>query len=110
MENTAQKKECFKILAIDEDKYKTMFNRKYEMRKKWQEPDPKIVNAILPGTITKIYVTEGQEVTINDKLLTFEAMKMKNLIFSPITGKVKKIHVNEGQMIAKKDLLIELET
>ncbi|MGE4287450.1 MAG: biotin/lipoyl-containing protein, partial [Salinivirgaceae bacterium] len=69
----------------------------------------KLVKAYIPGNIPKIYVTQGQKVKEGAKLLLLEAMKMKNVVVSPVSGTVKVIHVNEGDRVPKQHLLIEIE-
>lgn len=63
----------------------------------------------MPGLVIRTEVSIGQAVKKDDVLLILEAMKMENIIKSPIDGKVKDIFVEEGNTVAKKQLLIELE-
>jgi biotin carboxyl carrier protein len=42
-------------------------------------------------------------------LCILEAMKMKNLIFAPISGIIKDINVTQGQLVSKNFVIIELE-
>ncbi len=63
----------------------------------------------MPGTITNIMVKEGEEIELGDSIMTFEAMKMNNVITATFKGKVKKIHVKIGDVVTKKQLLIEYE-
>ncbi|NBC83289.1 MAG: biotin/lipoyl-binding protein [Bacteroidetes bacterium] len=98
-----------KNLVVNGTKYKTRLTTKYEKRKKWELPNRKQVNALIPGTIQKIFVAEGQEVKEGDEMLILEAMKMQNRIMFPYDGKVKKIHVATGDRISKGAMLIEYE-
>lgn len=66
------------------------------------------VCAPLPGTITKILVSEGQAVKAGDTVLIMEAMKMENNISAEADGTVKKIHVQSGAQVQSGELLIEL--
>lgn len=101
--------ELIKTLVIDEGKYKTLFNKKYANHKPWKLLDPSHVTAIIPGTVNKIFVSEGDKVKEGDKLIILEAMKMKNIITVPYSGIIKKINVKEGQPIPKGYLIAELE-
>lgn len=94
---------------IEGDKYDTFANRKFENRKSYKPPDPGKVTAFMPGTIRKVYVNKGDKIKEGSKLLVLEAMKMKNVIFSPGAGFVKKINVEEGIMVSKNHVLVELE-
>jgi biotin carboxyl carrier protein len=96
-------------LIIGGTAYKTQLTEKYKNRKPWQEPNPKLILAYIPGTINKIFVKEGQKVKEGTKLLILEAMKMKNLVAAPMAGNIKSIKVAEGDMVPKNQILIELE-
>jgi biotin carboxyl carrier protein len=101
--------ENFKTICIDEGKYKTLLSKKYLNRKTWKINDPTLIVSVIPGTIFKVFVSEGDKVEEGDKLLILEAMKMKNIITIPYSGIIKKIHVSEGQSIPKNHLMAELE-
>ena len=45
-----------------------------------------IVRAPMPGVVKKIYCEEGDSVAEGAILVTLEAMKMQNPLFSPMTG------------------------
>ena len=64
----------------------------------------------LPGFISSINVSRGQEIKIGDLLLQFEAMKMQNSIFAQTEGKIKNIFVSLGSEIKEGELLMEIET
>lgn len=67
------------------------------------------VKAPMPGLVVDIFVSEGDEVTKDQKLLSLEAMKMENIIKSPGEGKVKKINVQKGSSVDKNQLLLLFE-
>jgi biotin carboxyl carrier protein len=67
------------------------------------------IKAPMPGMIVKVLVSVGAEVKEGDKLVIVEAMKMENVLKSPVTGKVKSISANEGTAVDKNTVLIELE-
>ncbi len=97
-----------KMLNIDETKYKTNLTKKFENRKVWKSPDPSLISSVIPGTISKLYVKEKDEIHEGDKLLVLDAMKMKNTITVPFAGVIKKINVEEGQTIPKGFIMVEL--
>lgn len=68
----------------------------------------KKVESPLPGTITKICVTVGQQVNVGDVLLTMEAMKMENNITAEFAGTVKSILVQQGASVMNGDALVEI--
>jgi acetyl-CoA/propionyl-CoA carboxylase biotin carboxyl carrier protein len=57
------------------------------------------VMAPMQGTIVKVAVEEGQEVSPGDEVVVLEAMKMENSIQAHAAGKVQEIKVSEGQSI-----------
>lgn len=67
------------------------------------------IKAPLPGTITAINVTVGQEVKAGDTLVVLEAMKMANNIEAEKDGKVTAICVKNGQAVLEEDPLVVVE-
>ena len=68
-----------------------------------------LVKAPLPGTITSIEVTVGQEVKAGDTVVVLEAMKMQNNIEAEKDGKVTAIAVKVGQAVLEDDPLVVIE-
>jgi pyruvate carboxylase subunit B len=64
------------------------------------------IYAPIPGLITKIKVSEGDKININDGLVILEAMKMENEIKAESAGTIKKILVKEGMPVEKDQELI----
>ena len=94
-------------LEIGNAVYLTRLTSKFINRKKWQRPDLHKVRALIPGTIQKILISEGDQVSAGSPLLILEAMKMRNEVRSPVQGIIKKIHVTEGEQVPKDHLLVE---
>ena len=99
----------FRTLNIDGIRYKTNLTSKFENRKKYTVPDAKKIISVIPGTIVKVFVKEGQKVKRGDNIMVLEAMKMQNRIKSPRPGFIKIIKVKEGEKVAKGILMVELE-
>ena len=59
----------------------------------------KQVTAPLPGTITDIKCTVGQQVNAGDTVVILEAMKMQNNIEAETAGVVKEILVGKGDAV-----------
>jgi len=106
--NGDKKVRC-KSLVIEGTKYRTRLNKKFESRKQYEPPDPKLLLSTIPGTIVKIFVSEGQEVREGEQMLILEAMKMRNKLLFHSGGKVKSIKVKEGEKVPKDYLMVELE-
>jgi pyruvate carboxylase len=88
-------------------RYKTTLPDSFTNRKKWEPDNPYMLTSVIPGTIVKINVKEGQKVNKGRVLFVLEAMKMKNKIMSTVSGQVKKIHIEEGQKVSKNQLVME---
>lgn len=104
-----EKTDQYEWLNIENSYYRTEIPESYKNRKLYAPLNVKEVTAAIPGTILDIFISEGQEVELEEKILILEAMKMRNLITSPIKGKVKTIHVKSGDIVSKNHLLIEFE-
>jgi biotin carboxyl carrier protein len=113
MENEEEQKEKeekqdFQKFVLEGDQYKTLLTKKFLSRKPYIENDPGKIVSFIPGTILKVFVSNGQVVKKDEKLLILEAMKMHNVIMAPMNGKIKKLHVSDGDKVANKQLLIEI--
>ncbi|HHJ7719698.1 TPA: acetyl-CoA carboxylase biotin carboxyl carrier protein subunit [Streptococcus pyogenes] len=62
----------------------------------------------MPGTILKVLVAVGDQVTENQPLLILEAMKMENEIVASSAGTIIAIHVGPGQVVNPGDGLITI--
>ena len=69
----------------------------------------KEVRAPMPGMVLQILVKEGQQIIKGDSLIILEAMKMENIIKSPVDAVVKLIKVKVGYKLEKNQLLITFE-
>ncbi|MDR2342195.1 MAG: biotin/lipoyl-binding protein, partial [Campylobacteraceae bacterium] len=57
------------------------------------------VKAELPGSVSKVFVKEGESVKEGQILFLLEAMKMETEISAPKSGTVVKIYVTQGQAV-----------
>ena len=71
----------YHLFLIDDGRYKTQLTEKFKKRTPYTPKDPSKVTAVIPGTIVKLQIKEGQQVNPGRCLLILEAMKMKNRIF-----------------------------
>jgi biotin carboxyl carrier protein len=97
----------YHLFNFEEGMFQTTFTKKFVNRKPYVTPDPKKVYAFIPGTIIKVFVKEKHRVKKGDPLLTFQAMKMNNILASPIDGRIKKISVKAGDTFPKSQVLVE---
>jgi biotin carboxyl carrier protein len=70
--------------------------------------DAGTVTSIMPGTIVKILVSEGERVSKGTVVLVLEAMKMENEIRSPVDGIIKEIRVAAHQAVMKNAVLFSV--
>ncbi len=61
--------------------------------------------APLPGTVARVRVAVGDQVTAGDALVAIEAMKMEHEIRAPATGVVAELHVAPGDQVEAGRLL-----
>jgi pyruvate carboxylase len=80
-----------------------------EKRKQVEAGNTAHIGAPMPGVISSVVVTIGQEVKQGDLLCTIEAMKMETGIAAEHDGVVKAVHAPAGSQVDAKDLLIEFE-
>jgi biotin carboxyl carrier protein len=67
------------------------------------------IKAPIPGQITRVIVTVGEEVEQGQPLLILEAMKMENEIRAPRAGRIKELTVSLGQRVTLHEVLAEIE-
>jgi len=67
------------------------------------------VRASMPGRIAAVLVEPGQPVTVGQKLLVLEAMKMEHALEAPIAGKVTVVRATTGEQVDEGSLLVEIE-
>ena len=67
------------------------------------------VPAHITGTVWKVEVSVGQQVSEGDVLVILESMKMEMPIEAPQSGKVKEIRCQPAQAVNEGDVLVVLE-
>lgn len=67
------------------------------------------IKSPLPGVILDLKVNEGDTVTVGQRLLVLEAMKMENNIDSDKAGVVKSLKVRKGDSVLEGDVLLTIE-
>ena len=99
----------YQTFNLEEGNYRTTYTKKFLNRKSYLPPDPKKVSAFIPGTIIKMYAKEKHRVKKGDPLLIFQAMKMNNILVSPMNGVIKKVHFKTGEAFPKSEVLVEFK-
>ncbi|MBE0650180.1 MAG: acetyl-CoA carboxylase biotin carboxyl carrier protein subunit [Bacteroidales bacterium] len=88
--------------------FKTLPTENFKKRKRYEEDNPKLLKAFIPGTVVEMYVKPGSSVKAGEQLLILEAMKMRNVVAAPFDGKIKHIWVKENEIVVKNQLMIEM--
>jgi biotin carboxyl carrier protein len=66
------------------------------------------VTSPLPGTITSVNVSQGQNVKRGQLLVTIESMKMENEILAPSDGTVTSVSAVSGQSVSTGAVLLTI--
>jgi pyruvate carboxylase len=77
-------------------------------RVKGEPGNPAQACAPMPGMVTEVAVSPGQEVKAGDKLIVLEAMKMLTTVSAAADGTVGEILVQKGDQVDSDDLLVKL--
>ena len=76
-----------------------------EQRKRAGQAAGDAVTAPMQGTVVRVTVTEGEQVTAGQVLAIVEAMKMENPLRAPHAGQVAGLHVSAGDTVAQGTVL-----
>ncbi|MFC4946328.1 acetyl/propionyl/methylcrotonyl-CoA carboxylase subunit alpha [Pseudonocardia sp. GCM10023141] len=63
----------------------------------------------MPGTVTVVEVTDGQQVAAGDRLVVVEAMKMEHVLTAPVDGIVRELRARVGATVARDAALLIVE-
>jgi biotin carboxyl carrier protein len=66
------------------------------------------VKAPIPGIITRVLVSPGDQVEAGQPIIVLEAMKMENEIRAPCGGVVSRLDISQGQGVALHAVLAEI--
>ena len=100
-------------IKLDNTKHKFSITDKYDALLKEIGIDISAANKVseikapMPGLVLDIMVTDSQEVKVGDPLMVLEAMKMENVLKSPIDGVIKHINISKGIAVEKNEVLLQ---
>jgi biotin carboxyl carrier protein len=63
------------------------------------------IRAPMPGLVSNVLVTLGEEVQRGQTIVVLEAMKMENDLTAPRAGYVRSLRVTRGQAVSQDDVL-----
>ena len=61
------------------------------------------------GSVWKLHVKEGDQVSEGQELLIMEDMKMEVPYEAPVSGTIARLHVAEGDVVEEEQLALEIE-
>ncbi|MDR0971876.1 MAG: acetyl-CoA carboxylase biotin carboxyl carrier protein subunit [Bacteroidales bacterium] len=64
------------------------------------------IKSPLPGTVLDVFVNVGDKVSLGQKVMLLEAMKMENVIESDQNGVVKEIQARKGDSVMEGSVLV----
>jgi acetyl-CoA/propionyl-CoA carboxylase biotin carboxyl carrier protein len=76
-----------------------------EQRQRAGQASGDVIGAPMQGTVARIMVTEGEDVTPGQVLAVVEAMKMENPVRSPHAGRVTGLRAAAGETVAQGAVL-----
>lgn len=94
---------------IEKSVYYTEVPDSFKNREVYTSPNPKILKALIPGTIMEVHIEPDQQVEAGENLMILEAMKMRNLVESTLSGEIKNILVKTGDIVRKGAVLVEFK-
>jgi 3-methylcrotonyl-CoA carboxylase alpha subunit len=68
-----------------------------------------VIEAPMPGRVTAVEVTAGQQVAKGERLLTLEAMKMEHALTAPFDGVVAELNAKAGEQVVEGAVLVRID-
>jgi len=69
----------------------------------------RLVLSPMPGLLTSMIVTEGQDVKAGEPLAIVEAMKMENVLRAERDGRIAKLCAQSGDSLSVDQVILEFE-
>ncbi len=67
------------------------------------------IQAPWPGIVQEIMVAVGDQIEVDQEVITLESMKMMTPVSSPVAGRVSMINVEIGAYVAEGRVLLSVE-
>ena len=100
------------VIRVNGNKYTVQIKNKYDDLLKElgiehaSTSKIKEMKAPMPGLVVDVRVKENDVVKKGDALVVLQAMKMENILKSPVDAIIKKIHIRKEDTIEKNQLLV----
>lgn len=108
----ANKEEKNFVIRVNGNKYTVQLKDKYDdlLKELGIENNSGLkveeLKAPMPGMVVDVRVKENDLVKKDDALIVLQAMKMENILKSPVNAGIKKIHVRKGDTVEKNQPLV----
>jgi propionyl-CoA carboxylase alpha subunit len=79
------------------------------MPEKQASDTSRLVLSPMPGLLSSVAVTQGQEVKAGEPLAIIEAMKMENILRAERDGRIARIRAHPGDSLAVDQVILEFE-
>lgn len=66
----------------------------------------KEIKSPIAGTVSEIFVKEGEKIKKDQKIILLSAMKMENEIISDFSGKIKEVRIKKGEQVKVDQVLV----
>ncbi len=66
----------------------------------------KEIKSPIAGTVSEIFVEEGEKIEKEQKIVLLSAMKMENEIISDFSGRIKEIRIKKGEQVKGGQVLV----
>src|SRR4029078_4826501 len=67
------------------------------------------IEAPMPGKVTAVEVSQGENVAKGQRLLTLEAMKMEHALTAPFDGTIAELNAVAGAQVIEGTVLVKVE-
>jgi acetyl/propionyl-CoA carboxylase alpha subunit len=68
-----------------------------------------VIQAPMPGKVTKVHVTVGERVAKGKALVVMEAMKMEYTLEADLDGTIAEVGVTPGQQVSLGQVIVRLD-
>lgn len=95
-------------VTVNDHTFKAEKSAGFKKGVKSQDSGRKIMSP-MPGKISKIFKSVGDQVQVGEPVIVVEAMKMEYSLKATVAGVIDCIHFSEGSQVSLNAVLVELK-